>query len=321
MIKQFLPLACLAALSAHCLAQTPAPASAAAPASTAINPFAIGPDHAQPTTSAASAKPAKSDSLFASATPAAERRRAAETRRVAEELDSGNSFYDRFIADRISVGAVYSVTSMKKTHVPYDPTQEKNFLGNINNLDESDMDGIGVVVRLKLCPYFALQFENDLHFELGMWNIDNQSRDADFVAKGLTYEALLMLPIDSIRCTPYIGLGVTDLSCSIDYNNWWHWGWSSPADYETYGHGSTDPRNSTSRWMMVEDPSSAFTLSAGVTIKLWRYAELDFFYRTVQADDVPIAFKRGVRNARGTVRTGYIPVECSSFGGALRVVF
>ena len=312
------PLLCLAALSAHCLAQeaTPTPPAAETTAP-AIDPFAIGPAAAKP----AAVDTAKPASPFAPSTPTTEARRAAETRRVSDSLERNDSFYDRFIAERLSVGAAYSVTSMKKNRVPYDPAQEHNFLGNINNLDESDMGGIGVVARYEICPYLAVQFSNETHFELGMWNKDHESRDADFVAKGNTYEALLMYPIDSIYCTPYIGLGITDLSCSIDYNDWWHWGWGSPADYAAYGHGSTEPRNGNTRWMFLADPSSAFTFSAGVTVRLWRHAHLDLFYRMIDADDIPITFRRREGRVLRVIRSGYIPLECSSFGGALRVVF
>ena len=236
-------------------------------------------------------------------------------------LGDDESLYDLLIAKRLSVGASFSSVSMKKTHVPYDPGKNANFLGNINRLEESDRNGFGVVVRYEICPYVGFQFSNDLHAELGMWNKENESRDANFVLDGYTYEVLLMVPIDAIRLTPYIGLGYTDLSCSIEYNNWWHYGWSSPADYDAYGNGSTVPRNEVTRWIEVEEPSSAFTFSAGVSLKLFRYAQLDLFYRTVRADDASIEFRRGIRTATGHMLDGYVPLECSTFGGALRVVF
>ena len=238
-------------------------------------------------------------------------------------LDEGDSLYDRFLANRLSIGAALSRSSMKKTHVPYDPTKEKNFLGNINNLDESDMTGIGIVIRYELCPYVAFQFSNDLHAELGMWNRDNDSRDANLVVDGNTYEVLLMYPIDSIYCTPYIGLGITDISCSIDYNNWWHLGWESPQSYDTYAKGSKTPRNNISRWMSVDEPSAAFTFSAGLTLQLFRHAQMDFFYRFINADDANIEFRRGNhgRTESWHMLNGYAPLECSTFGASVRFVF
>lgn len=232
-----------------------------------------------------------------------------------------DSLYDLLIAKRLSVGASFSCASMKTTHVPYDPSKEANFLGNVNRLEESDMNGFGVVVRYEICPYIGFQFSNDLHAELGMWNKENESRDADFVLDGYTYELMLLVPIDVIRLTPYVGLGYTDISCEIEYNNWWHYGWSSPTDYDAYGRGSTLPRNEVTRWIVVEEPSSAFTFTAGVSLKLFRYAQLDFFYRTISADDVQIEFRRGIRGSTGHMLNGHVPLECSTFGGALRVVF
>ena len=231
------------------------------------------------------------------------------------------SAYDNLLAEKLSVGVSLSSASMDKTHVPYDPHQEANFLGNINRLDESDMNGVGVVVRYAPCPYLAVQFSNDLHAELGMWNNENESRDANFVLEGFTYELLLMLPIEKLRLTPYVGLGYTDLSCSIDYNGWWHYGWDSPASYNTYANGSKEPRNSVTRWMEVDEPSSAFTFSAGVSVQLWRYAQLDLFWRTMSIDDADISFYRDVGGTRVPMREGYVPLECSTYGGALRVVF
>lgn len=320
-------LVCCSALPPVVLADEPAPKQAPAPEpAPALNPYAIGASGEQgtamvpPTPPAASAT-AADPSPFAPLSTPEETRRKAETRRVVESWDDGFDWYGTLFANRLSVGVAVSGSSMKKTRVPYDPTQENNFLGNINYLDESDMNGVGVVVRYELCPYLAFQFSNDLHAELGMWNHDHESRDADFVVDGNTYEALLMCPIDSIRCTPYVGLGVTDLSCSIDYNNWWHLGWSSPSDYDVYANGSTAARNSVSRQMIVSEPSSAFTLSVGVTVKLQRHIQLDVFYRKISADDATVDFSKVFGTVSKHMRDGYVPLECSCYGGAVRFVF
>lgn len=240
---------------------------------------------------------------------------------AAPALEKSDSLYDLLIAERLSLGAVYVSTSMKKTHVPYDPSQEGNFLGNINNLEEDGMGGIGLVARYNLCRYIALQFSTGTHIELGMWNKEHESRDANFVADGTSYELLLMCPIDALHVTPYVGIGFMDLSCDIDYNNWWHYGWSSPRDYEVYGHGSTADRNGTSRWMFIEEPGSATTFSIGLSLNIWRHAQIDLFYRTISADDCTIAFDRKIKDSYAHMRDGYVPLECSSYGAALRAVF
>ena len=183
------------------------------------------------------------------------------------------------------------------------------------------MDGVGVVVRYNVCPYVAFQFSKGTEIELGMWNNEDESRDANFTAEGPTYEVLLMYPIQKIHLTPYVGLGYTDLSCGIDYNNWWHYGWSSPDDYDRYGNGSTENRNGTSRWMTIEEPGSAITLSLGITAHVWRYAQLDVFYRTLDVDDAKLSFDRHAGHVSRHMRDGYVPLECSSWGVALRAVF
>lgn len=275
----------------------------------------------------AAAAPVSAAPAAATARPfAPQGREAARTapRRTEEplELEKSNSFYDLLVAEKLSVGAVYVQTKMDKTHVPFDPSQEGNFLGNINNLEEDEMGGLGFVVRYNLCRYVGLQVSSGTHIELGMWNNEHESRDANFVADGMTYELLLMCPIDAIRTTPFIGLGMTKFSCEIDYNNWWHYGWSSPRDYDAYGHGSTENRNGTSRWMkLTDEPSDAFSFTAGLSFRLFRYAQVDVFYRTIDMDDCLIEFDRKAANNVQKMRSGYVPLKCSSYGVALRAVF
>ncbi len=239
----------------------------------------------------------------------------------AVSLEEDDSLYDLILANRLSIGLAISSSSMKKKSVPYDPEHSANFLGNINKLDESDMTGVGIVVRYELCPYVALQFSNDLYAELGMWNHDGESRDANFVIEGNTYEVLLMYPIDSIYCTPYIGLGWTDLSCSIEYNNWWHLGWDSLESYNTYSGGTKEPRNNITRWILVDDPSSAFTYSVGVSLQLFRHAQVDLFYRAINSDDATLEFRKRIKTASSHMMDGYVPTECSMFGASVRFVF
>ncbi|MGI6496141.1 MAG: hypothetical protein ACOX5G_08650 [Kiritimatiellia bacterium] len=299
-------------------AQDPAPETPDTPETPALESVAETPDPEPASSEAPPAVPFDfNDEL--DLTPRRDNpfRRAAESIGVYRE----DSFYNRFVAERVSVGVLYSATSMDKTHVPYDPTKAGNFLGNINRLSEDDMEGLGVMVRVNLCDYFALQLSTGTHIELGMWNNDDLMRDATFVADGVAYEALVMYPVDirQVRIIPYVGLGWTDFSCSIDYDNWWHYGWSSPKDYDRYGNGSTEPRHDVMRWMEFKEPGMAVSFSLGASVRLCRYAYLDLFYRMIDADDGSIWFWRS--DTAVARREGYIPLACDSYGIALRALF
>ena len=282
---------------------------------------------AKPAATKPAAAPAAAPAATSTAKPFAPAPRStatvSETRRSAEslKLEEPDSLYDLLIAERLSLGVNYISTSMDSTHVPYDRTQTANFLGNINNLSEDDMDGFGFVARYDLCRFVALQLSTGTHIELGMWNNEHESRDANFVADGTTYEVLLMCPIDSIYTTLFVGLGMTSFSCEIDYNNWWHYGWDSPKSYEKYGKGSKEDRNGTSRWMKLTEPSSAFSFTAGVSVRLWRHVDADVFYRMIDMDDCKIEFDRKEGANSHKMRDGHIPLKCSSYGVALRAVF
>ena len=232
-----------------------------------------------------------------------------------------SSFYERFVANRLAMGISVAQTDMKKTHVPYDPAQRSNFLGNLNSLDETSTVGWGIVVRYDFCPYVAIECANDLHVEMDTLNRDGDSCDGALEMNGYRAQLLLRYPFEDIPVAPYVGLGLLFAETKYNYRNWWHYGWSSPADYETYGNGSRSPRNGASRWMDLDDPSPAPLLTVGLTVCLHRHCDLDLFYRYADVDPVSVDFYRKESGRRYPMRTGEFPLEHGSFGASLSFVF
>jgi hypothetical protein len=167
-------------------------------------------------------------------------------------------------------------------------------------------------------------FANDMNAELSVWNNSGLSSDGTLKLKGYTVQAIGQYPWviseEKVSLTPYLGLGLTDVSASWSHAAWWHYGWSSPADYEQYGNGSTKARNGYSRWMLPEDPSAAFTYTLGLVVQVYSHLDIDFFYRVVDLDDIDTNFR--VRSPSGPLRIrGAFPAKFSAYGVALKYVF
>ena len=235
------------------------------------------------------------------------------------------SFYETFIKGKVHVGASVTKSKAKEITAPAGTT----YLGNLDDLREEDMSGIGFNIQYDLCDYVALAFANDMHVEHAVWNKPTEahpyeSTDGNLILDGMLYQVILQCPFrfydNAWALTPYVGVGITDIKAKWEYAAWWHYGWSSPADYAYYGNGSTASRKGNSRWMVLEEPSSAFTFTAGLSLQILAHLDLDFFYRIVSVDDIEAKFHR--RKPTGPVeREGSFPAEFSTIGFGLRYVF
>ena len=231
-----------------------------------------------------------------------------------------DSFYDSFIKGKLHLGASYTTSAAKTTTAP----AGEYYLGNLNNLKEEDMAGIGVNIQYDLCDYIGLSFATDTHVELAAWNQINESTDGSIVMDGMLYQIIVQYPFRftdyGFTLTPYVGLGIMDLSTEWSYANWWHYGWSTPDDYKHYGNGAKKPHNGYSRWMVLEEPSNPFTFTLGLAFRLLEHLDIDVFYRQVSVDDIQATFHTGKANGP-VMREGSFPAEFSTFGAALRYVF
>ena len=236
-----------------------------------------------------------------------------------------DSFYTAYIKGRLHVGVSFTSSAAKETKAPSGTC----YLGNLNQMKEEETSGIGFNIQYDLCDYVALAFANDAHLELSAWNQPTAehpytSTDGALEIDGMLFQVILQYPFrfddNNWALTPYVGLGVTEVSTKWSHAPWWHYGWSSPADYAQYGNGSKTPRKGNSRWMVPDDPSSAFTLTVGLSFQMMEHLDVDVFYRTVSVDDVDAKFHRN-RPTGHVEREGCFPAEFSTLGLALRYVF
>ena len=235
-------------------------------------------------------------------------------------FEDENSFFNTYIKGRLHIGLSYADMSMDETSTPH----EKAYLGNLDTIREEDTGAIGLSIKYDFCDYAAIMFANDMKAELSLWHNSGLSSDGSLKLDGYTIQAIGQYPWEikeeKVSLIPYIGLGVTYMSASWSYANWWHWGWASPSDYEKYANGSTKPHNNYSRWMLPEDPSSAFTYTIGLVVQLYSHLDIDFFYRVVDLDDVETDFR--VRSPHGPLMIhGAFPAQFSAYGVALKYVF
>ena len=231
------------------------------------------------------------------------------------------SFYDDWIAGRLSLGVSLARGRVRHRHVPYDPKQENNFLGNINDMAEHGDAAVGFVVRYSLLPWLAVEAANDFRADLDARNMDGDSCDGTLRLRSWRAQAILLWPDESWAVRPWIGLGAEDVSASFAHADWWHLGWSSPESYARYGGGSKELRNGAERTMSVDDPGLSPVVSGGVSIRLCQHASLDAFARWTDCNDADVVFTRREGRREKTMRTGAFPAEHVAFGVALRAVF
>lgn len=231
--------------------------------------------------------------------------------------------YRKGIENKLSLGIRYNTVSMKDTVREEDETRTLTYLGYLYKLEETETDKIGFVIRYAPIPYLAFEAANDIEFTLRTVNIGETS-DGSIHAKGWTYSLYLMYPFEIDEyfiLKPYVGIGIVDLSANYEYANWWHYGWSSPENYAEYGNGSTEPRNKISRYFVFNGPKTGMVYTAGLSVQLLRYMELDVFVRKVDIDDLETDFYKSFGSTKVFQRSGAFPLEHTSVGASLRVVF
>ena len=230
-------------------------------------------------------------------------------------------FYEQWIVWRLSLGITLTKAHVRHRHVPYDPNQEHNFLGNINDMREHGDVALGLVARYEILPWFAIEAANDLRADLDACNRDGVSCDGTLQLRGWRAQALVFWPEPQWIVRPYLGLGVEHVDASFKHSPWWHYGWSSPEEYERDGNGSRSPHNGVMRTMDVKSPGFAPAISLGATVGLHRRAQLDAFVRWTDCDDAETTFRRREGRREHTMLTGAFPAEHIVCGIALSVVF
>jgi hypothetical protein len=232
---------------------------------------------------------------------------------VAEKL------YDLLIAERLSAGGRITSFRLKETERPHDPEQTLTFLGHLNELQAQQDHSVRPVVQYKLCRYLAIEYTEDEVAARTQNYSDGPNEgpsDGTVSMSGPVYTVTLRLPIKN-TVTPFVGFGYAPWTAEFEYAPWWHLGWPSPEAYAAAG----SPGTSTGRvrHMVVEDDTSQ-VLTLGVALKLHRYAELEVMMRKVELTSEANFYAQS-GGPRSLVRSGEFPMDHTSYGVALKVVF
>ena len=230
-------------------------------------------------------------------------------------------FYEDWIEGRLGLGATIAATRVRNRHVAYDPSQRRNFIGNINDMKEHGNVGAGLAAWYEIAPWLSVEVARDARSDLDARNNDGDSCDGTLRLRAWSAQALFTWPDEEWIVRPYLGLGFEYVDASFSHSPWWRYGWSSPADYERYGNGSREPHNGVMRTMDVSDPGFAPAVTLGATVALHRHARLGAYARWSDPDDVDVTFRRRIGNGERTMRTGSFPAGHTVYGIALGAIF
>ena len=230
-------------------------------------------------------------------------------------------FYEQWVAWRLSLGATFTRARVRHTHVPYDPSQENNFLGNLNDMHPDSGTAFGLIARYEINSWIAVEVANDFQADFDVLNHDGESCDGTLQLRGWRAQAIVYGLAPEWIVRPYLGLGAEHVGAGFRHSPWWHYGWSSPEDYRRYGNGTRTPRNGVMRFMDVEDPGYAPALTLGVCACLHRHVQLDAFMRWSDSDDARATFRRREGTNEHVVRTGAFPTSHVVYGLALCAIF
>lgn len=189
-------------------------------------------------------------------------------------------FYGDWIKDRLSIGLTYSIFSLSDGTRP--PNREDDFLGNINELNESHKSTLAPVVEYEVNDYVSLGLTY-MHIEASTMNFNNHEGDGNAVLKGPVLKADVQYPLWEKRIYPHAGVGVAFLSGDFEEDTWWHLGYGSPESWAEYGKPSSKTRGGYYRYIDVDD-ATEFFFTVGLSFKPHPRVKLDVSYRKISVD-------------------------------------
>lgn len=186
-------------------------------------------------------------------------------------------FFDEWIRDRLSIGLTYSIFSLSDGTRP--PNREEDFLGNINELNDSHENRLVPILEYEVNDYLGLGLTY-MQVEASTMNFNNHEGDGNAVMKGPVLKADLQYPLWERRIFPHAGVGVAFLSGDFKEDTWWHLGYSSPGDWAASGRPSTKARGANYRYIDVDD-ATEFFFTIGLSCKPHPRVKLDVSYRKI----------------------------------------
>lgn len=189
------------------------------------------------------------------------------------------SFYDVWLADRLSIGLRLSHASLTDGDRP--ASYEKDFIGAINKLDDDDELSLGLEIRYWTAPYLLLTFGWDhVAGRTRNFNTPNHHSDGTATLSGPVLLAEGLLPLMDEKLLLHAGPGIAYGSGGFDHVTWWRLGYSDAEGWRQSGSPSSGARGGRYREIQVDD-AFGLVLSAGVAWRITDRAELDFSIRHV----------------------------------------
>lgn len=191
------------------------------------------------------------------------------------ESVNDDSFYDRWISGKLSIGMSYSVFSLSAGERP--ANREDDFIGNVNLLLDNNEQNFIPTISYQLCDYLLIG-ASYCQIEARTMNFNNYLSDGNAILKGPVFTIELSYPLLKKRIIPHAGLGVAILKGDFEEDTWWRLGYSSPESWDYYSRPTSKTRTGYYRYIDVEDASSNF-FSVGIAFRPISHMQFDVSYR------------------------------------------
>lgn len=206
-------------------------------------------------------------------------------------LDEPFGFYGECIRNKLSVGMGYYFYSFDKTDRPADPEKKLTYVGNVNHIEEEEDSGLTFLVQYRVCDYASIG-ASYAKFSADTLNWNNGEGDGYVEMSGPLAFLELRYPFWGGVVTPHAGAGLAFLTSDFKEDTWWYYGYGDPDSWVRLGSESK-LRGVHYREIRVDD-CTAFFWTAGLSIKPFRWFELDASVRFMEADpDCRFGYKYG----------------------------
>ena len=200
---------------------------------------------------------------------------------VSAPVRAQETFREVWIADRLSVGLGFGISSLTDNHRRADKESGYTYVGFVNALEDEHAAFFVPEVAWWAARNLRLLLSFD-HVEGHTRNYNNHRSDGTVRLRGPLFEAQCIFPMLGDTLFPRVGVGAAWEMAKFRSETWWKLGWYSEDEYEA----NAKPGKAKSgyfREIRVDDVL-AWTVSAGVS---WRPAprvQLDATLRHVWAE-------------------------------------
>lgn len=235
------------------------------------------------------------------------------------EFYGGETFYECFLRGKFAGGLALAFPVLDDPSRPVDLSQERTFLGNLVKEEARDMN-VYPFLEYTVCPFFRVMLSY-YRIAVSTYN-QNTDRIGDGTAslKGPWFAAKALWPLWDGRILPYATCGLAVLEGDYVEAAWWHYGYSSPADYAAHGSRRV-PKSDHCRVMEVEN-ATALVWGFGVACRPFAHWEADFAVTFLDANaDADFHYDYPASGKVESVRSGYFAFDNHQFCLAAKYVF